>query len=461
MPCHSDIGARLEIPVRHEGVDDGDEDGNADRPVTLEVEPKEHADKGEQDDNGFLIAFGQHHHVAVVEDVLDDGGVDEHGGVVFFVGAWHEVEQGGRRGTEDEYLALVEPGIEAVLGDVVVGEVLECAVDVGRVVAALVVDQELAEPVDRDALHVAETQFLAGLELVDDGIGRCLDVADDLVRENDVVGEPLLGGLVVADVQVHGKVDGGVLGDARDGVAEEMHRVQDVGGDDGVLFFFLVVQQEPVFAFFVVLDRNLAAHVEFLVGTKAFQRARGQFQQRLGQPGRKDLAFENLEGVVVFLRPGDDDLGGNVNEFRLVGLDVLVFPQALVERKEHGIAESGIGRVVAAIVVPVYAERLAELDVLSHLDDHVFRLLVEYVQDRHERHGRVDARRYLGIEFRVREPVEQRHAAHDSVLVGVGVDGAYLGGGLCQFREDVVEQVLGLDVVGRVGLVEAECGFVA
>ena len=408
-----------------------------------------------------MIAFGQHHHVAVAEDVLDDGGVDEHGGVVFFVGAGHKVEQSRGRRPEDEYLPLVECRIEAVLGHVVVGEVLEGAVDVGGVVTALVVDEEFAGPVDGDALHVAKTQFFAGLEPVDDGVGCGLNVADDVVREDDVVRIPLVGGFVVADIQVHGKVDWVVYRHACNGIAEELDGAQDIRGNDSFFVFLVVVQEESPVAVFVVLERDVPAQVEFFFWFQVFQRLERELHERLGKPRCKELPFENFKREIAFFGFRDNYLGRNVDELFLVRFDTACELELVVEREEHRVAESRICRVVAPTGVPVYAERLAEVDVLAQLDDYVFGLLVEQVQDSHERHCRIDMRRDIGVEFRVGEPVEQRYAAHHAVFVGVGVDGADLCRSLGQFGEDVVEEIFGFDVVGRVGLVEAECGAVA
>ena len=119
--------------------------------------------------------------------------------------------------------------------------------------------------------------------------------------------------------------------------------------------------------------------------------------------------------------------------------------------------------------VSVDAERLADIDILPHLDFHVLGFLVEQVQDGHQGHGRIDV---AGIDtanfdeggvlgggdIHVRETVEHGHLAHDTVVVGVGVHGTEACSRLGEFGEDVVKKVLGFDIFGLVDLAALEGG---
>ena len=173
------------------------------------------------------------------------------------------------------------------------------------------------------------------------------------------------------------------------------------------------------------------------------------------------MPFENFKrkfpGVVL----GDDDFRGDIDELGRLGLCLASVLELVAERKEHRVAEVRVGRVESPEGIAVYAEGLPEVNVLAHLDFHIFRLLVEQMQNRHEGHGGVNVLWRIGVDVRVREAVQESYAADNAVVVWVCVHGTDLCRGAGEFGEDVVEEVLGFDVVCRVRLAQPEGGCVA
>ena len=116
--------------------------------------------------------------------------MNQHGGVVFFAGYGHKVEEGRRGGTENKDFSLFSPGFTR--GDILVGKVLEGASGIGDVVAALEVDLIAPKIINGNSLGGTEAEFFAGLEVVDLFFACCLNIADDGVGENDLVRFPAL-----------------------------------------------------------------------------------------------------------------------------------------------------------------------------------------------------------------------------------------------------------------------------
>ena len=182
--------------------------GKRDRDVALYVKAHQQANQGEQHHDNLLVAFLQGDKEIVVQDILEDGGVGQHAGVVFFVGRSHKVEQGRGRRTQNENLALEKSWIYTVLGDVVIGQVLENPFRFSRVVATLVIDLVMSPAVDGNLFHLAESNFFAFAQVVDAFFGGVDDVCQHVVVQDDQVGYPLFLGDVVMDVHVHGNMGG-------------------------------------------------------------------------------------------------------------------------------------------------------------------------------------------------------------------------------------------------------------
>ena len=181
-------------------------------------------------------------------------------------------------------------------------------------------------------------------------------------------------------------------------------------------------------------------------------------EEQLGFGRIESLAVKEREEYFAILVLGGDDLLGDVDD--IVGsphLRVLALEE-LAELEEHRVAELRVGRMERACGIAVDAERLAELDVVTHLYLDVLRILVEQVQDGHQRHCGIYAARYVFVGVGVRVAVEHGYVAHHAVVIGVGVHGTHPGASPCEFGVDVVEERLGLDVGDGVHLRVIESG---
>ena len=298
---NAQVEAALEIAERDERVGAHHQKRNADGDVAADEEAEQHARNGEQDDDDLLVVLREVHDVVVVQDVLDDSRVDKHGGVVFFVRARHKVEQGRGGGTEDEDLAHVEAGVLAVVRDVIVGDMLEGAHFGVGIVAADVVHEETAVFVDRDAFPVAEAVFLAGLEAVDLAVGSARDIGEDPVAQDVEVRFPGFALLVVAEVDIDGKVDGAVLGNLVQRIPEVADGVQDIGGNDEFVVVVGIFDDEMVGCFFLRVALHDDAVQDFPVLVLAERvhlvavHGIGDPQKRIREVFVKALAFEEHE----------------------------------------------------------------------------------------------------------------------------------------------------------------------
>ena len=461
---HADVEAVLEVAEGDEGVRTHQQERNRDGNVALDEEAEEHAEECEQDDYYLLVPFGEVHDVVVVQDVLDNGRVYEHGGVVFFVRARHKVEQGGCRRPEDEDLALVHGLVVAVHRDVVVRKVLERAAFLVGVESSDIVHEVAAVVVDRHAFDGAEAVFLAGTQTVDLILGCRHNVADDLVVHDGKVGDPFLCRLVVTEVRVDTQVLGLVDGEVGERIAEVADGVEYARRDDDFFVVVRVVDEELDVRFTLVFASDRHAFHEFLffalVECKqgiAFDSVR-DIEEQLGFRRIERLAVKQREEYFAVLVLGGDDLLCHVDD--VVGgalLSVLALEE-LAKLAEHRVAVLRVGRVECSGRIAVDAERLANLDVAAHLYLDVFRVLVEQVQDCHQGHRGIHAARNVFVGVRVRVAVEHGHVAHHAVVVGVGVHGTHQGTRMGKFRVDIVKKRLGLDVGDGIDLRVLEGG---
>ena len=184
-----------------------------------------------------------------------------------------------------------------VLGDIVVGQVLERAAFLVGVESPDVVHEVAAVVVDGNALDGAESVFFAGFEVVDLLLVCGDDVADDLVVQDGDVRHPFLRGLVVTEVDVDGKVLGLVDGKARKRIFVIADGMQDVRRDGD---FFVVVrvvddEEDVGFAFVFAGDGHAGGEFSFF----ALLEGQKRISVDAGRDIEKQLGFRRVENLPV------------------------------------------------------------------------------------------------------------------------------------------------------------------